>query len=124
MKGGAPFRNALTFGNVVPEASCGFVEVELERGERALLWKSLTQMTVAYVIWKPSVGISLVSLSHPLPLSRNVVVDWLGAVVDHGCGNWSRPMAQTLPEKLPSRSSLFEGQVQRSKNLGEGMARA
>ena len=36
MKGGAPFQNASTFGDVVPEASCGFVEVELERGDRAL----------------------------------------------------------------------------------------
>ena len=123
MKGGAPFQNASTFGDVVPEASCSFVEVELERRERALLWKSLTEMTVAYGIWKPSVGIGL-GLAVPSSAileTRNVVVDWLGAVVDHGCG---RPMAQTLPEKLPSRSSLFEGQVQRSKNLGEGTARA
>jgi hypothetical protein len=36
MKGGAPFRNASTFGDAVPDASCGFVEVELERGDRAL----------------------------------------------------------------------------------------
>ena len=36
MKGGAPFRNASTFGDVVPDASCSFVEVELEREDRAL----------------------------------------------------------------------------------------
>lgn len=36
MKGGAPFRNVSTFGDVVPHASCGFVEVELEPEDRAL----------------------------------------------------------------------------------------
>jgi hypothetical protein len=33
---GVPFRNASTFGDIVPDPSRGFVEVELERGDRAL----------------------------------------------------------------------------------------
>jgi len=43
---------------------------EIEPWSSAGLWKSLTEMTVAYGIPKPSVGISLVSLSHPLPFQN------------------------------------------------------